>query len=177
MVGICKELKNGARFQCQGCGYCCADKEGDIFIFPEEIPAIVVHLGITIREFVDRYTGVVRTTYEDLRVDALVIKQREPNGRCVFLEEDGSCTIYPVRPFQCRGFPFWQMNVEFSEDWEETKAQCPGIDQPGGHYFSRKEISDLLKKERQLENQYCKLMKKNKFNIAKWIESFIAHHD
>jgi Fe-S-cluster containining protein len=30
----------------------------------------------------------------------------QDDGSCVFLQTDGTCRIQPVKPAQCRGFPF-----------------------------------------------------------------------
>lgn len=49
------------------------------------------------------------------------------NGDCVFF--DGAtrrCTIYPVRPPQCRTWPFWHGNIDTPEDWRRTQQGCPG---------------------------------------------------
>ncbi|MEQ9319974.1 MAG: YkgJ family cysteine cluster protein [Polyangiaceae bacterium] len=62
-----------------------------------------------------RRKGLRRTLYE--RFD----------GDCVlFDKETRGCTVYPVRPTQCRTWPFWERNVESAEAWEETCQQCPG---------------------------------------------------
>ena len=41
--------------------------------------------------------------------------------RCVFLDDRNMCEIYPVRPRQCREFPFWK------DLKKEFKKLCPGI--------------------------------------------------
>ena len=48
------------------------------------------------------------------------------NNDCVFYDRKKGCTVYPVRPAQCRTWPFWESNVETPEDWERTKRVCPG---------------------------------------------------
>ncbi|MHA1733793.1 MAG: YkgJ family cysteine cluster protein [Promethearchaeota archaeon] len=169
MVDICEALKGGADFECQGCGYCCSQKEGNIYIFPPEVDPIVkflVEAGVVSdrRQFFSDFTTVVLETYHKKLMETLTIKQEE-GGACTFLEGT-RCRIYPCRPFQCLGFPFWRMNVEDCEAWEELKVTCPGIDVKGRH-FTRREIEELLKKEKELEDDYYKLMKKCKFDIAR----------
>jgi Fe-S-cluster containining protein len=44
----------------------------------------------------------------------------------VFWEAGRGCTVYPVRPKQCRTWPFWESNVETPEAWERTTQICPG---------------------------------------------------
>jgi Fe-S-cluster containining protein len=48
------------------------------------------------------------------------------NGDCIFYDRDKGCTVYPVRPPQCRTWPFWESNVETSEAWQRTRGICPG---------------------------------------------------
>jgi hypothetical protein len=62
-----------------------------------------------------------------------------PNFDCIFLErqEDGrrTCGIYPVRPQQCRTWPFWSQNLRSRSEWDQVKRRtpCPGMD-VGRHY-------------------------------------------
>ncbi|WP_034573216.1 YkgJ family cysteine cluster protein [Helicobacter saguini] len=45
--------------------------------------------------------------------------------RCVFFNEKSlKCDIYPVRPKQCRTFPFWEM---YKKDKSELIERCIGI--------------------------------------------------
>jgi Fe-S-cluster containining protein len=49
------------------------------------------------------------------------------NGDCTFFDpEHRRCTIYPVRPRQCRTWPFWNSNLETPETWHEVCRDCPG---------------------------------------------------
>lgn len=59
-----------------------------------------------------------------------------PNGDCVFF--DDRCTIYPVRPTQCKTYPFWFKNLRSEEAWRKTAAECPGIGQ--GRIHTAEEI-------------------------------------
>jgi len=69
-----------------------------------------------------------------------------PNGDCVFFDgKSRGCTVYEVRPRQCRTWPFWESNLKTPEAWEETCAICPGSGQGrlhklGGVETSRKEF-------------------------------------
>jgi hypothetical protein len=49
-------------------------------------------------------------------------------ARCPFLEASG-CAIHPVKPTQCRIFPFWPELVESPLEWKRAAQFCPGIDQ------------------------------------------------
>ncbi len=48
------------------------------------------------------------------------------HGQCIFLGESG-CSIHPVKPAQCRIFPFWPELVESRKEWHKTAAWCPGM--------------------------------------------------
>jgi hypothetical protein len=61
------------------------------------------------------------------------------NGDCTFFDpEKRGCTIYPVRPRQCRTWPFWNSNLESPETWQEVQEVCPGAGK--GNFFSLEEI-------------------------------------
>jgi hypothetical protein len=61
------------------------------------------------------------------------------NGDCTFFDgKSRGCTIYPVRPRQCRTWPFWNSNLESPESWAEVRQVCPGAGK--GNFFSLKEI-------------------------------------
>ncbi len=68
------------------------------------------------------------------------LKEKE-NGDCI-LYKDGRCTIYPVRPTQCRTYPFWPENVRSEAAWQRTAKACPGIGK--GKLYSRDEILKLV---------------------------------
>ena len=60
----------------------------------------------------------------------LVSLREYGNGDCVFLDpQSRRCTIYPVRPRQCRTWPFWRSNIESAAAWEKTCQTCPGAGQ------------------------------------------------
>jgi Fe-S-cluster containining protein len=48
------------------------------------------------------------------------------NGDCVFYDRAAGCTVYPVRPRQCRTWPFWESNVATEAAWLRTCEICPG---------------------------------------------------
>jgi len=93
-------------------------------------------LGSTADQFARRYCRSVwwRTSLKELA-----------NGDCVLLGPEG-CTVYAVRPTQCRTFPFWSDNLEARRDWDDLKARCPGIDH--GRLYTRSEIERIMKGER-----------------------------
>jgi Fe-S-cluster containining protein len=68
--------------------------------------------------------------------------REKSNGDCIFYDHEKGCTIYPVRPRQCRTWPFWESNVLTPEAWRRTCDICPGSGQ--GELISAEEITRRL---------------------------------
>lgn len=111
-------FKDGLRFQCTQCGNCCTGAPGYVWVNQEEIAALAGHVGLSVDDFERKYVrriGIRKSLVEF------------PNGDCVFFDGQARrCTVYHLRPRQCRTWPFWQSNVRTEEDWEETCRVCPG---------------------------------------------------
>ena len=91
-----EEDQGASYYQCQCCGNCCK-WPGDIWITEEEIPKIARFVGFSPLEFIERFTRLTNNRRGLSIID-------KPNGECVFLEGN-ECTIQPVKPPQCSGFP------------------------------------------------------------------------
>jgi uncharacterized protein len=109
--------QDGLRFRCTRCGNCCTGEPGHVWVNPEELAAIAEHRGEPVEEVVALYTHVA------YRGRSL---REKGNGDCVFYDRQAGCTVYPVRPRQCRTWPFWESNVRSPEAWERTCQICPG---------------------------------------------------
>jgi hypothetical protein len=107
----------GLRFECQrGCTNCCQQK-GFVYITESDLVRIARFLRITAAEFERRY--VYRTKH--------LLRLRSPrHSQCHFLREEG-CSIHPVKPTQCRIFPFWPELANDKREWRKAAAWCPGI--------------------------------------------------
>lgn len=121
----------GLRFECQRCGACCVGAPGTVYVAPGEIESIAGHLALSRDEFLARYAYPFRDSYS---------LKEEPDGRCCFFRD--GCAIYPVRPRQCRVFPFWIENLRSEANWARLAAACPGIGR--GRLHSREEILERL---------------------------------
>lgn len=122
--------QDGLRFTCTRCGNCCTGAPGYVWVDADELAAIARHRGEPLAEATGLYTrqaGRGRTLRE------------KANGDCVFFDRAQGCTIYPVRPRQCRTWPFWESNVATSEAWRQTCEKCPGSGQ--GELISVEEIT------------------------------------
>lgn len=124
--------KDGLKFECTQCGHCCTGAPGYVWIQIQDIYRIAEFLGIDDREFVRKY---VRKVDQKLSLIELA------GGNCVFYEN--GCKIYPVRPSQCRTFPFWPEIVNRGSSWDKAAKECPGMNQ--GHHFTAGEIEEILK--------------------------------
>ncbi|HVA47910.1 MAG TPA: YkgJ family cysteine cluster protein [Pirellulales bacterium] len=111
-------FKDGLRFECTQCGNCCTGAPGYVWVNQQEIAGLAAHVGLSVDDFERKYVrrvGIRKSLVEF------------PNGDCVFFDgESRRCTVYGLRPRQCRTWPFWQSNVRTEEDWEETCRACPG---------------------------------------------------
>ena len=104
---------------CKTCkGKCCIG-EGYVFLTDEDIEGISNFLSLKKKEFLRLYTRKVNGR---IALIDLVIKNEK---RCVFLDDNYRCEIYPKRPKQCRDFPFWESLKDKSFD--DVKKLCPGI--------------------------------------------------
>ncbi len=142
---------DGLQFSCTGCGNCCTGGPGVIWISDEELTRLAAFLNKTVDEVIAKYcTRIGRK---------VTIKEKKPNARgefdCIFLKilPVGSmfngqklpvairiCRIYPVRPLQCRTWPFWHDTLATPEDWAAAAAKrCPGMNR--GRTWTKDQIT------------------------------------
>jgi Fe-S-cluster containining protein len=130
----------GLAFECARCGRCCAGPaEGYVWVTPEEIERLAELLGQSPQEARKRYTR---------RVGDRVSLVEDPKSKdCIFLRYDAAglsqCAIYPVRPTQCRTWPFWPANLQSLETWCLAALRCPGINRGALREF------DEIQRERE----------------------------
>ena len=125
---------DGLQFTCvENCGGCCTNHDDYAYVYldrPTE-RRIARHLKLDLATFRKRFT--------ELDDGTRVVRMDAPD--CPFL--DGKrCSIYPVRPLQCRTFPFWEENLSSPQRWKKLAAFCPGIDQ--GEHHSLRVIRETL---------------------------------
>lgn len=125
--------QGGLAFECTRCGHCCTGAPGHVYVNDDEINAIAEYLGEPREEVFALYT----------RAAARERSLRERGGGdCVFYRSGRGCTIYPVRPRQCRTWPFWESNLRTEKDWQRTCQVCPGSGR--GDLISVEEITDRM---------------------------------
>jgi Fe-S-cluster containining protein len=125
--------QDGLQFRCTRCGNCCTGAPGFVWVNEDEIAAIAKFRGEEIDQTRKAYT---RQESHDLSL------KEKANGDCIFYDRQKGCTIYPVRPRQCRTWPFWESNVNTPEAWKNTCEKCPGAGK--GELISASEITRRL---------------------------------
>ena len=140
----------GLTFTCTQCGNCCTGAPGYVWISEVEIERLASHLMLPRDQVIERYCRRIGERYS-------LKERRSPQGLydCIFLEEvkvpagRGAiahtrrvCSIYPVRPLQCRTWPFWDGLLTSKEAWDSAGQRCHGINQ-GSRQFSREQIEAL----------------------------------
>lgn len=106
---------------CEECGgNCCTGESGYIYLNQTEMEAIAAFLKLSLEEFAQQY--LFKNGYKFSIKEKVIVKG---SYDCIFFDREiKGCGIYPVRPTQCRTFPFWPY---FKTHKEELRAECPGI--------------------------------------------------
>ncbi len=110
-------FQDGLKFTCTQCGKCCTGDPGFVWVDDAEIDKLAAARGMIRSEFLAMYTQKKR---------GQVSLRERPNGDCIFYDSAKGCTVYSVRPKQCRTWPFWESNLTSPERWEQVEGTCPG---------------------------------------------------
>jgi len=113
----------GLAFGCTECGSCCAGpEEGYVWVTDAEIATIAEHLSLTEKQMRRKY---VRAVYGRM---SLI---EGHNNDCIFLRPNNKgtkdCSVYSVRPSQCRTWPFWPSNLRSPDAWAIAHMRCGGM--------------------------------------------------
>lgn len=135
---------NGLSFSCTECGKCCTGAPGYVWITEQEIIKAAEFLNLSIEQFTNQYLRVVE--------GRISLKENSQNFDCIFLKEK-KCHIYPVRPKQCRTFPWWKRNLESQEAWNEAALFCEGINN-SSEKVSFEKIEEQLKIQESFDQEH-----------------------
>ncbi|MCD1296237.1 YkgJ family cysteine cluster protein [Methanocella sp. CWC-04] len=109
-------------FACRQCAECCKNSCGDntVAVFPFEIRKIMGETGMDWLDIVNPPES------EDIDDNGHIhtfewVLRKKPDGDCLFLDGDGKCKIYEIRPYICRTYP-----MRLDEDGLETFV-CKGL--------------------------------------------------
>ena len=112
--------REGLRFACTRCGNCCTGASGTVRLTEVEAAWIARHLGLEPEDFRERFTRRLE--------DGSTSLVEKANLDCVFWSREHGCTVHPVRPRQCRTWPFWRANLQTPRHWIAASRSCPGMD-------------------------------------------------
>jgi len=136
---------DGLKFTCAQCGNCCTGAPGYVWVSDEELTRLAEFLKLSVEETTQRYCRRIGSR--------LSLKEhRTPQGQydCIFLQEvklrgghvKKVCSVYDVRPLQCRTWPFWDGLLSSKKAGDEAGKRCHGINQ-GSRKFTRNQIESL----------------------------------
>jgi len=136
-----KWYDKGLFFKCIQCGKCCTGFPGFIWILKDEIKTISSFLHIKESKFFKKYTKII--------CNKISLKEILPSYDCIFLKNK-KCSIYKVRPLQCKTSPFWPQNMISKKAWEDNiEKHCPGAKNKTSK-ISKNKIEEILKKSKRV---------------------------
>lgn len=105
---------------CETCaGNCCIGESGYIWVTQNEITRMAKYLNMEEEAFINEYLLKIRYRF------TLIELPYKGGFGCIFFDRTQKmCSIYEVRPSQCRTFPFWE---HFKDNIDEVETECPGI--------------------------------------------------
>ncbi len=143
----------GLTFTCTQCGNCCTGPAGYVYASHAEIRRLAEFLKLTPEQVVEEYCRKVggKISFKEKRGtggwDCIFLEEVAAKRRAVGADRDlfytkRICTVYPVRPLQCRTWPFWDGNLASTENWDLAAQRCPGMNQ-GQRHFTREQIEEF----------------------------------
>ena len=107
-------------FSCTACGDCCITGN-DYYVY------LSTREAERLRKYLELSRSWFRRRYLERLDNGDLVAASEDDGRCVFLDENRNCSVYPVRPLQCRTYPFWPELAGSSRAWQREARRCEGI--------------------------------------------------
>ncbi|MBE7437509.1 MAG: YkgJ family cysteine cluster protein [Spirochaetales bacterium] len=124
-------------FRCTACGLCC-DGQGDVFFSRTELAKIARFLNKSKKDWQELKLALIQGVRKGLFVHSA-------GSACIFLKNN-KCSIYPVRPLQCRTFPFWPSHFRSQKTLKELQKSCPGSAREKGPSFSAEKVFQRIKR-------------------------------
>ena len=130
----------GLKFGCTACGKCCRSTRTNVWVNSSEISALAAALKMEPFSFAQQYC-------EDRENEngEILTSLKNKDGGCILLDKDGrKCSVYEVRPVQCRTYPFWPSAVVGKAEWSNEATRCEGINASSAKIHSLRDISRQL---------------------------------
>lgn len=171
-VTLTPGLRKGVKYECiagpgGSCdGHCCWG-DGSIYLYAEDIERFLDFFKIDLDTFLEQHVIAEDAPCHHIKtkimVPSLMLKETKERAACHFQDaEHGYCAVYKVRPFQCVGYPFWNMNTKSKMAWEKVVSFCPGAKDaptmPGAKLYPAKEIRRLVREEQKQETEWEQAM-------------------
>lgn len=112
---------------CTACGNCC--KTMTPTWKKAEVKKLAAHLGITYEEFFDRWLYVEESTGD-------ICNKSTP---CQFLNAQGLCSVYELRPHDCSRFP----HLHRKDFFDQTEVFGANLHRCPATYEAMKKLHDL----------------------------------
>ncbi len=103
-----QDMVRAACNDCEGCHSCCEDMGDSIILDPLDVYLLQKNLGVTLESLIEK-------KIELRMVDGLILPNMmmsEETNCCVFLTDEGRCSIHSFRPGICRLFPLGRIYDE-----------------------------------------------------------------
>ena len=135
---------------CRGCSSCCSGMGNSVILDPMDMYRLTTGLGLS-------FDALMTDKIELNVVDGIILpnlKMSSGTETCAFLNEQGRCSIHPLRPGICRLFPLGRYYGS-SEEGQEKEKKPEG--ERSFHYF--------------LQVHECPMPNKTKVKVEKWVDT------
>jgi uncharacterized protein len=153
---------DGLDFTCTQCGNCCGGAPGYVWINRDDIVRIAAFLNLSPEEMVNRHCRKIGgrwslnegpgpgSEYDCTFLREEKVAKRTASGESLALGRR-FCSVYAVRPLQCRTWPFWRENLSSRKVWDHSAQRCHGMNH-GNRHFTREQIEAIRDAEQWPEN-------------------------
>jgi len=159
------EAHHDFKYDCTACGQCC-EWGGYVCLLASDVPPLAAHLGLSVQDFVDRYTRHVTVEYTSsvtIEIVPYLILKSE-GDRCVFL--DGKlCKVHEAKPKFCAQSPITAEFLTDEEGWRVFSEQCPGFGK--GRLYDATQIKEALLRQAQYDDDYELALEHHDWDLGK----------
>lgn len=106
---------------CMGCSECCRGMSDSIVLDPYDVYRLTAFLNQSFESLIGN--GIALQVVDGLVLP--VIDMNNDRQQCVFLNEQGRCSVHSVRPGICRLFPLGRIYEEEGFSYFLQTDQCP----------------------------------------------------